>query len=118
MISTKQTEVGAAIVTTDRQLVVLKNRLEDIKLSDNEDDDEGSENDRGNILRQLEEELKGVKASQALLQELLAKTREEVVANAAKDQASNTTVTFGTNNSGLQANVFHGQGGTFTFGKQ
>lgn len=117
MISTRQSEVAAAIVTTDRQLVVLENRLEEIRLSEDEDDEEEPEDNQSDVLGQLEEQLKGMKASQALLQELLAKTQEDVVAKAAKEQAGKITVTFGTNNSGFQAGVFRGEGSTFTFGK-
>jgi hypothetical protein len=54
-------------------------------------------------LRQLEEEFKGVKASQKLLNELLSKSQEEPVARAAGKQSGSTTVTFSAQNSGFQA---------------
>jgi hypothetical protein len=52
-------------------------------------------------LRQLEEELKGVKASQKLLNELLSKSQEDAVAKAAGNQSSSTTVTFSAQNLGF-----------------
>jgi hypothetical protein len=63
-ILTKQAEVKGAITTADRQLVVLENKLEELNLSSNNNEaarpgDEG----RTKALRQLKEELKGVKES-------------------------------------------------------
>lgn len=59
-------------------------------------------------LRQLEEELEGVKASQKLLNELLSKSQEDAVAKAAGNQNGLTTVTFGAQNSGFQVGNING----------
>jgi 2,3-bisphosphoglycerate-independent phosphoglycerate mutase len=94
-ISTKQAKVKGAITIADRQLVVLENKLEDLNLSSDDDKaarpkDEG----RTEALRQLKEELKGVKESQKLLNKLLSKSQEEAVAKAVRNQSVLTTVTF------------------------
>jgi hypothetical protein len=67
-------------------------------------------------LRQLEEELKAVKASQKLLNELLSKSQEEAVAKAAGNQSRSTTVTFGAQNSGFQAGTINGGVSGINFG--
>jgi len=50
--------------------------------------------------------------------QLLVKAQEEVVVKATKDQSGNTTVAFGTNNSGFQAGIVHGGVNGITFGKK
>ena len=82
-ISTKQAEVKSAITTTDKQLVVVENKLDKLNLSSNDEEGAGSREGQTEALRQLEEELKAVKASQKLLNELLSKLQEEAVAKAA-----------------------------------
>ncbi|KAH8651581.1 hypothetical protein BGZ60DRAFT_549842 [Tricladium varicosporioides] len=113
-ISTNHTEVKAAITTADRQLVVLESKLEELGLSS--EDDEAAEFREGKTeaLRQLEEELKGVKASQKLLNQLLPKSQEEAVAKAAGNQSGSIMITFGPQNSGIQAGTINGG---VTFGR-
>ena len=67
-------------------------------------------------LRQLEEEFKGVKASQKLLHELLSKSQDDAVAKAAGNQSGSTTVTFGAQNSGFQAGNINGGVSGISFG--
>ncbi|KAF8867327.1 hypothetical protein BDZ45DRAFT_700253 [Acephala macrosclerotiorum] len=117
-ISTTQTEVKGAITIADRQLVVLENRLEELDLSSDDDEAAGSSEDKNEALRQLEEELKGVKVSQKLLNELLLKSQEEAVAKAAGNQRGATTVTFGAQNSGFQAGTINGGVSGITFGSK
>jgi 2,3-bisphosphoglycerate-independent phosphoglycerate mutase len=62
-ISIKQDEVNSAITTADRYLVVLENKLEELNISSNDNDVAGSSQAKAEVLRQLEEELKGAKAS-------------------------------------------------------
>ncbi|KAH7418769.1 hypothetical protein BKA64DRAFT_739149 [Cadophora sp. MPI-SDFR-AT-0126] len=112
-ISTKQDEVNGAITTADRQLVVLENKLEELNLSSDDDDATGL---KAEVLRQLEEELKGVKASQKLLNELLSKSKEEAIAKAAGNQTGSITVSFGAQNSGFQAGNINGGVSGMTFG--
>lgn len=109
-----------AITTADRRLAVLEGRLEELDLSSDDDDSDDSDeaDDKTEVLRQLEAELNAVKVSHKLLQALLVKTREEAVAKATMNQSGATTVTFGTNNSGLQAGVIHGGVNGVTFGRK
>jgi len=115
-ISTKQDEVNGAITTADRQLVIVENRLEELNLSSDDDDAAGSSQSKDKVLQQLEEEVKGVKASQKLLNELLSKSQEEAIAKAAGNQTGSITVTFGTQNSGFQAGNINGGVNGMTFG--
>jgi type I site-specific restriction endonuclease len=115
-ISTKQAEVKGAITTADKQLVVLENKLEELNLSIDDDEAAGSRDGRTETLRQLEEELEAVKASQKLLNELLSKSQEEAVAKAAGNLSPSTTVTFGDQNSGFQAGTINGGVSGISFG--
>ncbi|KFX98445.1 hypothetical protein O988_04334 [Pseudogymnoascus sp. VKM F-3808] len=115
-ISTKQDEVNSAITTADRQLVVLENKLEELNFSSDDDDATGSSQDKAEVLRQFEEELKGVKASQKLLNELLSKSQEEAIAEAAGIQTGSITVSFGPQNSGFQAGNINGGVSGMNFG--
>lgn len=115
-ISTKQDEVKGAITATDKQLIVLENKLEELYLSS--DDEETARPTEGKVeaLRQFEEERKAIVASRRLLDELLSRAQEEAVAKAAvNNPSSSTTVTFGNQNSGFQAGVVNGgvHGGSF-----
>jgi hypothetical protein len=83
--------------------------VEEINLSDNDDEVATTAEGKTEALQQLEEELKGVKASQKLLSELLLKSQEEAVVKAAGSQISSTNkVTFGAQNSGFQAGILNG----------
>lgn len=113
-----QTEVKGAITVADRQLVVLENNLEDLNLSSDDDEAARSREDKNEALRQLEEELKAVKVSQKLLNELLSKSQEEAVAKAAGNQRGATTITFGAQNSGFQAGIINGGVNGNTFGSK
>lgn len=115
-ISTKQDEVHGAITTADRQLVVLENKLEELNLSSDDDDAAGSGEGKVEVLRQLEEELRGAKASQKLLNELLSKSQEEAVAKVAGVQTGSFTVSFGAQNSGFQAGNINGGVSGMSFG--
>lgn len=116
-ISTRQDEVKGAMTTTEKQLIVLESKVEEMNLSD---DDEVATLVEGKTeaLRQLEEELKGVKASQKLLGELLSKSQEEAVAKAAGNQGGSTTLTFGAQNSGFQAGIINGGVSGTSFGRK
>ncbi|KFZ24431.1 hypothetical protein V502_01089 [Pseudogymnoascus sp. VKM F-4520 (FW-2644)] len=112
-ISTTQAEVKGAITTADKQLAVLENKVEELNLSSDEDEAARSRKGKTQTLRQLEEELKAVKVSQKLLNELLSMSQEEAVAKAA---VPSTTVTFGDQNSGLQAGTINGGVNGISFG--
>jgi len=115
-ISIKQDEVNSAITTADRQLVVLENKLEELNLSSDDDDATGSSQGKAEVLRQFEEELKGMKASQKLLNELLSKSQEEAIAKVAGNQTGSITVSFGAQNSGFQAGNINGGVSGMNFG--
>jgi hypothetical protein len=105
------------MTTTNKQLVVLESKLEELNLSsDDNDEAAGLQEGKTEALWQFEEERKAISASLRLLNELLSKAQEDVVAKAAaKNQGSSTTVTsvtFGNQNSGQQAGVING-GATF-----
>ena len=116
MLSTNQAGVKAAMNTTDEQTVALENKLEELSISRVGDKAAGSEEDKAEALRQLQEELKSLKASQKLMTELLSKSQEEVVTKVSKTQHLSPTVTFGENNSGFQAWTINGGVHGLTFG--
>jgi hypothetical protein len=95
---------------------VLENKLEELSLSSDDEEAAGSKEGKTEALRQLEEELKGVKASQKLMNELLSKSQEEVVTKAAGNQSYSITVTFGAQNSGFQAGNINGGVSGIDFG--
>lgn len=121
-ISKKQAEVKGAMTTADKQLVVLKDQLEELSLSSDDDETAESREGKTETLRQLEEELKAIKLSQKLLKELLFKSQEEAVvkvaAKAGGDQNPSTTVTFGGQNSGFQAGTINGAVSGLKFGRK
>jgi hypothetical protein len=95
---------------------VLENKLKELNLNSDDDNAAGSSEGKIKTLRQLEEELKGAKASQKLLNELLSRSQEEVVAKAAGNQSDSITVTFGAQNSGFQARNINGGVSGINFG--
>ncbi|KAL8778509.1 MAG: hypothetical protein Q9194_001960 [Teloschistes cf. exilis] len=116
-ISTKQTEIESAITTADKQLIVLENKLEELSLSNSDDDPEeaAAESTLSKteaLQQQLEEERKALNASLKVLKELQSRSTEEAVAKAAaaKNQSYSATITttFGNQNSGFQAGSIHG----------
>jgi len=116
-ILTKQTEITSAIGTTDTQLVEAGKRLEELNAAgDNQVKADSTEN-RADVLKQIEEELKALSASRKLLGELLLKAQEDAVVKAAKEsQTRSTTVTFGTQNSGFQIGMSYGPISGISFG--
>jgi TolA-binding protein len=111
-MSLVQAEVKGAITATDKQLVVLESRMEELDLSSDNDEEAATREGKAEALQQLEEERKALEASRSLLDELLSKAQEEAVAKAAaKSPDSSTTVsnmTFGNQNSGQQNSVVYG----------
>lgn len=104
------------MTTADKQLIVLENKVEEMNLSDDDEEVATTAEGKTEALRQLEEELKGVKESQKLLNELLSRSQEEAVAKAAANQIGSTTVTFGAQNSGFQAGLINGGVSGMNFG--
>jgi hypothetical protein len=96
--------------------VVVENKLEELNLSSDDDDAASSGRGKDEVLRQIKEELKGTKASQKLLNELLSRSQEEAIAKAAGNQTGSITVTFGAQNSGFQAGNINGGVSGMKFG--
>ena len=116
-MATKQEELKNALSTTDNQLIVLQNKVKEMNMSDDDEEAAPPAEGKTEALRQLEEELKGVKASQKLLGELLSKAREEAVLRAAGSQSQGgSTITFGAQNSGFQAGNINGGVSGISFG--
>ncbi|KFA80922.1 hypothetical protein S40288_09751 [Stachybotrys chartarum IBT 40288] len=116
-ICVKQDEINRAITATDRQLVVLQGRLEELEISSDEEEGSMSPQDRAEVQQQLMVECDALDASRILLQELLAKSQEESVQKAALgSQVGSTTISFGQQNSGFQAGIIHGNVSGQTFG--
>jgi len=96
---TKQTEIPSAIGTTNEQLVEEEKRLEELTVtSDTQVKAESTEN-RADALKQIEEELRALNASQKLLSELLSKAQEDAVAKAAARRQTGSTTVFGAQSS-------------------
>jgi hypothetical protein len=104
------------MTTAHKQLIVLENRVEEINLSDDDEEVATPAEGKTEALRQLEEELEGVKASQKLLNELLSKVQEDAIAKAVGNQSGLITVTFGAQNSGFQAGIINGGVSGTSFG--
>jgi hypothetical protein len=90
--------------------------VEELNLSSDDDEAAGSREGKTETLRQLEEELKALKVSQKLLSELLSKSQEEAVAEAAGNLSRSTTVTFSGQNLGFQAVIINGGVSGIRFG--
>ncbi|KFZ16001.1 hypothetical protein V502_05288 [Pseudogymnoascus sp. VKM F-4520 (FW-2644)] len=114
-ICTTQAEVKGAITTADKQLVVLENKMEELNLS-SDDEAAGSREGKTETMRRLEEELKAVKVSRKLLNELMSKSQEKAVAKVAGNPTPSTTATFGNQNSGFQAGTINGGVSGISFG--
>lgn len=115
-MATTQEELKNALSTTNKQLIVLENKVEEMNMSDDDVEAATPAEGKTEALLQLEEELKGVKASQKLFGELLPKALEEAVVRAARSQSqSGSTITFGAQNSGFQIGNINGgvSGGSF-----
>lgn len=116
-MATKQEELKNALSTADNQLIVLENKVEEMNMSDDDEEAATPAEGKTEALRQLEEELKGLKASQKLLGELLPKALEEAVVRAAGSQSQGgSTTTFGAQNSGFQAGNINGGVSGISFG--
>lgn len=76
-----------------------------------------NEEDITNAVKQIEEERAALGSSRKLLEELLSKAREDVIARAASEnQNRSTEVTFGNNNSGFQIGISNGPISGISFG--
>jgi len=101
-ISTKEVEISKAITSTNTQLAEVESTLGEICLTDSIYEQGQNEEDVTNAVKQIEEERAALGCSRKLLEELLSKAREDVIARAVNQgQKRLTEVTFGSNNSGF-----------------
>ena len=110
-MSLVQAEMEGAVTTTNKQLVVLESKLEELNLSSDDDEEAGSKEGKAEVLRQLEEERKALEVSRTLLDELLLKAQEEAVSKAAAkapDSPTNVRASFGNNIRDFQAGLVNG----------
>ena len=106
-----------AVTITDKQLMVLENKLEELHLSSDDQEAVGSTESKAEALQQLEEERTALSASRKVLDELLSKSKEGTIAKAAaENQSHSTTITFGNQNSGFQAGSINSPVSGITFG--
>lgn len=118
-ITTRQTDIASAITTADRQLIVLENKMEELDMSDPDHEEDASERDKAEALGQMQQAHNALDTSRKLLNELLSKSQEEAVMKATSGKASHSTsVTFGDNNSGLQAGTINGALSGISFGRK
>lgn len=116
-ISTRHDEVNKAITTTDKQLVIVENKLGELNLSSDDEQNDSPPEMKATVMQRLREEYDALDASRKLLLELLARSKEESVAAAAQGgQGDPTTVNFGDNNQGFQGGIIHGGVSGLTFG--
>ena len=98
-----------AVTITEKQLIVLENKLEELHLSSDDYEVMGSTESKAEALQQLEEERTALSASRKVLDELLSKSKEGTIAKAAaENQSHSTTITFGNQNAGFQAESING----------
>jgi hypothetical protein len=65
-MSLVQAEIKSAATTTDKQLVVLESKLEELNLSSDDDKEAGPNEGRAEVMQQLEEERRALEASRTL----------------------------------------------------
>ena len=113
----KQTEIKDAITSTNKQLIVLKHKLEKINLSS----DEKAKNTKSKVqaLQRVEEERSAIELSRKLLNELLSKSQKKIVAKVvAENKSDSIIVTFDNDNSRFQASIISGEVNNLTFEKK
>jgi hypothetical protein len=114
-ISTKQTEISSAIGATNKQLADIRKRLEELHVAGDSQEEAESTQCRAEAVRQIEEERNAISTSRKLLDELLAKAQKEAIVKAATKNLTQS-VTFGSNNSGIQIGVSNGPISGISFG--
>jgi hypothetical protein len=99
--------------------VVLQNKVEELDVSSDEEEGSLSPRDKAEMMQRLKDEREALDASRKLLQELLAKSQEESVEKAALgSEKGSTTISFGKQNSGIQAGIINGAVSGQKFGRK
>ena len=119
-IAKKEADLTNLSQATDTRLSNIEKSLEDMKNSnmDPGNAEEEDSEDRMGAIAQLERELPVLKASQALLPELLSRLKSEEIDKIAKRQMAYTNVSFGNDNSGFQIYANHAPISVGTMGKR
>ncbi|KAF2807031.1 uncharacterized protein BDZ99DRAFT_422403 [Mytilinidion resinicola] len=116
-ISTNEAEISKAITLTASQLADVEAALREARLTVPTHDQGQNNEDIISSVKQVEEEQAALSCSRKLLEELLSKAREDVIAKAASEsQERLTRVTFGNNNSGFQVGIINGPISGISFG--
>ncbi|RHZ73116.1 hypothetical protein CDV55_108340 [Aspergillus turcosus] len=104
-VSMRQAEIETAIRATDNQIADIRTTREDIGLVDRAQAAADPETEV-DVLRQIDEEYRGLYISRRLLNELMMRVQESTIVNvAARNENNSMRVTFGRQNSGLQIGV-------------
>ncbi|CAK1366723.1 unnamed protein product [Cercospora beticola] len=105
--------VTAASDRTQTEVAVVQRKLEEVQLRSRPEsttsNEDATEYDRDAIATSLEDLLEALKLSQPLLRELLSRSDPAEVERNAQKSGTTTTITFGTNDRGMQVGVSHGQ---------
>ena len=102
-IITKQIEIKNVITTKNEKLIMLKNKFEELNISN--DDQKAIESTKSKIetLQQLEKKRKTLSASRKIFDELLFKSKKKAIAKiAAENQNHSIIMTFDNQNSNFQ----------------
>lgn len=99
-------------------MAIVDDRMEQLDLdSDNQSQAQRTEN-TSEARQRPEDERKALAVSFELLKDLLSKSQAEALAKTAQSQGPTNTVTFGNQNSGIQAGTINGGLSGISFGKQ
>jgi hypothetical protein len=75
-IMTKETEIAGAIVTREKQIMKVKNRLQEVSIADPTQEGDEAADEKVEVLKQIREERAALNASRNVLEGLLSKTQE------------------------------------------
>lgn len=71
----KETEIAGTIVAKDKQMMEVKNRLQEVSIANAQKSDEAAE-EKAEVLKQINKERAALNASRNLLEGLLSNTQE------------------------------------------
>jgi hypothetical protein len=73
---TKETEIAGAIVTGDKQMMEVENRLQEVSIADPTQEGDEAAEEKAKVFQQINEERAALSASRKVLEGLLSKTQE------------------------------------------
>jgi len=117
-ISIKRAEITGTITATENQLAEVESTLRELHIAGTGQEKGQDTDDKGSAVKQIEGERTALDSSRKLLQELLLKTQEDVIAKAASErQNPSNQITFGSQNSGFQIGISNGPISGISFGR-